>query len=80
MARARKLHCVCGTPIISANDHGLEFRCDCGATMSIPYEQFSGVEHLARFLDEQAAAKKSPRRSLSARGQATRQRPVRRRP
>jgi hypothetical protein len=39
MARARKLHCVCGTPVMSANDHGLEFRCDCGATMSIPYEQ-----------------------------------------
>lgn len=37
MARARKVHCVCGTPVMSATDHGLEFRCDCGATMFIPY-------------------------------------------
>jgi hypothetical protein len=80
MARARKLHCVCGTPVMSANDHGLEFRCDCGATMLIPYEQLSGVEHLARFFEEQAAAKRSHRRSLSARGQATPQHRARRRP
>jgi hypothetical protein len=68
---------------MSANDHGLEFRCDCGATMLIPDEQLSGVEHLARFLEEQATAKtgsRSHRRSLSARGQATRQRRARRRP
>lgn len=49
MARARKVHCVCGTPVMSATDHGLEFRCDCGATMFIPYEQLSGAEHRARF-------------------------------
>jgi hypothetical protein len=42
---------------MSANDHGLEFRCDCGATMFIPYEQLSGVEHLARFLEEQSGAR-----------------------
>lgn len=80
MARARKLHCACGTPIISANDHGLEFRCDCGATMMIPYEQLTGVEHLARWLDEQAVAKRSHRRSSSARGQTTRERRAPRRP
>ena len=77
MARARKLHCVCGTPVMSATDHGLEFRCDCGATMFIPYAQLSGVEHLARFLEGQAAAKmgsRSPRRRLSARGLAPRPR------
>lgn len=51
MARERKLHCVCGTPVMSATDHGLQFGCDCGATMFIPYAQLSGVEHLARFLE-----------------------------
>lgn len=57
MARARKLHCVCGTPVMSAADYGLEFRCECGTTMFIPYAHLSGVEHLARFLEGQAAAK-----------------------
>jgi hypothetical protein len=83
MARAKKLHCACGTPVMSATDHGLEFRCDCGATMFIPYAQLSGVEHLARFVERQAAAKtgtRSPRRRLSARGQAPRQRRAARRP
>jgi len=59
---------------------GLEFRCDCGATMMIPYEQLTGVEHLTRFLEEQAAAKSSHRRSSSARGQTTRERRAPRRP
>ena len=83
MARARKLHCVCGTPVMSATDHGLEFRCECGATMFIPYAQLSGVEHLARFLEGQATAKpgsRSLRRRLSARGQAPRPRRAPRRP
>lgn len=78
MTRTRKLHCVCGTPVMSATDHGLEFRCDCGATMFIPYAQLSGVEHLARFLEGQATA--TPRRRLSARGQAPRPRRAPRRP
>ena len=83
MARAKKLHCVCGTPVMSATDEGLEFRCDCGATMFIPYAQLSGVEHLARFLEGQAAAKMGsefPRRRLSARGKALRPRRAPRRP
>ncbi len=83
MARARKLHCMCGTPVMSATDHGLEFRCDCGATMFIPYGQLSGVEHLARFLEGRAAAKTEsgiPRRRLPAHGSAPRQRRTPRRP
>jgi hypothetical protein len=83
MARAKQLHCVCGMPVMSATDHGLEFRCDCGATMFIPYVQLSGVEHLARFLERQTAAKagsRSPRRRLSARGPAPRQRRAARSP
>ena len=46
---------------------GLEFRCDCGAAMMIPYEQLTGVEHLARFLEEQAAAKRSFHLTLTRR-------------
>ena len=77
MARARELHCVCGTPVMSATDHGLEFRCECGATMFIPYEQLSGAEHLARFHEGQARAKRgsgSPRRRFPAHGPAPRPR------
>ena len=65
MARARKLHCVCGTPVMSATDHGLEFGCDCGATMFIPYAQLSGVEHLARFLEGKPRRSRDPDPSVA---------------
>ena len=61
MARSTKIHCVCGTRVLSVNDLGLELRCECGETTLIPYEQLSGVEHLIQFIEGQAAGKSGPR-------------------
>jgi len=76
MARSRRLRCVCGTPVLSVNDQGLELRCDCGETTLIPYEQLSGIEHLVRFAEAQGADRRRKgsvgRRSSTARRAAGR--------
>ena len=79
MAKSTKVHCVCGTPVFSVNDQGLELRCECGETTLIPYEQLSGVEHLIRFIEGQAAGK-SVSRSGGRGSTRARTRPGRRHP